>query len=26
MTSFEHKYVKEGRPIYRSVWEVVPAA
>jgi tRNA (guanine-N7-)-methyltransferase len=25
MTSFEHKYVKEGRPIYRSVWEVVPA-
>lgn len=25
MTSFERKYRKEGRPIYRSVWEVEPA-
>lgn len=24
MTSFERKYRKEGRPIYRSVWEVAP--
>lgn len=24
MTSFEKKYVKEGRPIYRSVWEISP--
>lgn len=24
MTSFERKYVAEGRPIYRSVWEIEP--
>lgn len=26
MTSFERKYRKEGRPIFRSVWEVLPEA
>lgn len=25
MTSFEKKYRTEGRPIYRSVWEILPA-
>lgn len=26
MTSFERKYVEEGRPIYRSVWSITPLA
>jgi len=25
MTSFERKYREEGRPIYRSIWEIEPA-